>query len=87
MLILNAVIEKFLSTITALHQLEPKNLPNDVIEAMVKMSPEELFKTCSQLATLLNNIPTKTTPITLTQTEIASLAENYLKEIVRRLKP
>ena len=81
------IIEKFLSDIHALHQLEPQNLPEDVLHVMVKMQPAELFKTCSQLATLLNNIPTKTTPITLTQTEIASLAENYLKEIVRRLKP
>ncbi len=53
---------------------------------MVQMSPEELFKTCSQLATLLNNIPTSTTPITLSEEEITKLAEEYLKGILKRFR-
>lgn len=83
---MNSVIENFLSKVHALHQLEPKNLPKNVLHAMVKMSPEELFKTCSQLATLLNNIPQNDKPITLEAEEIALLAENYLKEILKQFK-
>ena len=63
-------IESFLAKITALHQLEPKNLPQDVIAIIIKMSPEELFKTCTQLAVLRHNIPSKDKPITLQEEEI-----------------
>ena len=80
------IIEKFLSDIHALHQLEPQNLPENVLHVMVKMQPAELFKTCSQLAVLLNNIPSKNITITLSEEEIASLAEAYLKGIVKRFK-
>lgn len=83
---LHPTIETFLANITALHQLEPKNLPNDVLQIMVKMSPEELFKTCTQLSVLLNNVPTQAAPITLNETEIASLAEEYLKGILKRFR-
>ena len=80
------IIENFLSNISALHQLEPKNLPENVLHVMVKMQPQELFKTCSQMAVLLNNIPSKNTTITLSEEEIATLAEVYLKGIVQRFK-
>lgn len=83
---LHPTIETFLANITALHQLEPKNLPNDVLQIMIKMSPEELFKTCTQLSVLLNNVPTQAAPITLNETEIASLAEEYLKGILKRFR-
>jgi hypothetical protein len=53
---------------------------------MVSMSPEELFKTCTQMAVLLNNIPSQTEPITLTEEEIATLAEEYLKGILKRFR-
>ena len=79
-------LETFLANITALHQLEPKNLPQNVIEALVSMEPEELFKTCSQLAVLRHNIPSKNTPITLSEEEIATLAEAYLKSLIERLR-
>ena len=79
-------IESFLAKITALHQLEPKNLPQDVIAIIIKMSPEELFKTCTQLAVLRHNIPSKDKPITLQEEEIARLAERYLKELIAYLK-
>ena len=85
-MILHPTIETFLAHITALHQLEPKNLPNDVVQIMVKMAPEELFKTCTQLAVILNNVPSKTTPITLSEAEIATLAEEYLKGILKRFR-
>jgi len=84
--ILHSTIEAFLAHITALHQLEPKNLPNDVLQVMVSMSPEELFKTCTQLAVLLNNVPSQSAPITLTEVEIATMAEEYLKGILKRFR-
>lgn len=83
---LHPTIETFLAHLTSLHQLEPKNLPSDVLHVMVKMSPEELFKTCTQLCVLLNNVPSQTTPITLSETEIATLAEEYLKGILKRFR-
>ncbi|AFL68179.1 hypothetical protein [Sulfurospirillum barnesii] len=81
---MHPTLEAFLANITALHQLEPKNLPNDVVDVMVRMSPEELYKTCTQLCVLLHNIPSHNAPITLSETEISSLAEAYLKGIVQR---
>ena len=83
---MNTTIETFLANIHALHQLEPKNLPENVLHAMVKMSPEELFKTCVQLSTLRHNIPGEEKPITLSESEIAHLAEAYLKELLKRFR-
>ena len=79
-------IETFLAKITALHQLEPKNLPHDILHVMIQMSPEELFKTCVQLSTLRHNIPGEEKPITLSESEIAHLAETYLKELLKRFR-
>ena len=83
---MNTTIETFLANIHALHQLEPQNLPKDVLHVMVQMSPEELFKTCSQFSVLRHNVPGKEAPITLSETQIASLAEAYLKELITYLK-
>ena len=83
---MHPTIETFLANLSALHQLEPKNLPNDVLHAMVSMNPEELFKTCTQLAILRNNVPTQSTPITLTEAEITGLAETYLKGILKHFR-
>ncbi len=83
---MNTTLQTFLASITSLHQLEPKNLPKDVLHVMLKMSPEELFKTCSQLAVLQHNIPSKENALTLKEEEIATLAEAYLKAIVVRIK-
>jgi hypothetical protein len=83
---LHSVLETFLADITALHQLDPKNLPDEVVNVMVRMSPEELFKTCSQLAVLWRNIPTQNTPVTLSESEITGFAEEYLKGILKRFR-
>jgi len=83
---MHATLETFLASIHSLHQLEPKNLPSPIVHAMVNMSPEELFKTCSQLAILRHNIPSKEKTINLNDTQIAQLAEEYLKELVKILK-
>lgn len=79
-------LQTFLASITSLHQLEPKNLPKNILHIMLKMSPEELFKTCSQLAILRHNIPRPDKTITLSEKEITILAENYLKEMVALFK-
>ena len=84
--LLHQTLETFLANITALHQLEPKNLPEPILRTLVKMPPEELFKTCSQLAVLMNNVPSKNAPITLSEEEIATLAETYLKKLIERLR-
>ncbi len=83
---MHAALETFLASVNSLHQLEPKNLPKPILHLIVKMSPEELFKTCSQLAILRHNIPNKEKTINLTAAQIAELAENYLKELVKLLK-
>ncbi|MDD3344365.1 MAG: hypothetical protein PHR87_12420 [Sulfurospirillaceae bacterium] len=83
---MNTILETFLSKVNALYQLEPKNLPMDVVKEMVKMSPEELFKTCSQLAVLRHNIPKDQKPIDLNEKEIATLAETYLRELLKRFR-
>jgi len=83
---MNATLQTFLASITALHQLEPKNIPKNILHIMLKMSPQELFKTCSQLAVLRHNIPSKDKALTLSEDEIAYLAERYLKELIAHLK-
>ena len=84
--LLHQTLETFLANITALHQLEPRKLPEPILHTLVKMPPEELFKTCSQLAVLMNNVPSKNAPITLSEEEIATLAEAYLKKLIERLR-
>lgn len=79
-------LETFLASVNSLYQLEPKNLPKNVLHVMLKMSPEELFKTCSQLAVLRHNIPSSQKALTLREEEIATLAEAYLKGVIERLK-
>lgn len=83
---MNTTLQTFLSSIHALYQLEPKNLPMPILKEMLKMSPEELFKTCTQLAVLKHNIPNEHKPITLSEKEILNLAESYLRDIILFLK-
>lgn len=83
---MNTIIESFLSKVNALYQLEPQNLPMDVVKEMVKMSPEELFKTCSQLSVLRHNIPKEQKPVSLNEKEMAAMAEAYLKALITFLK-
>ena len=83
---MNKTIETFLSKVNALFQLEPKNLPMDVVKEMVKMSPEELFKTCSQLAVLRHNIPKEQKPVSLNETQMAEMAEAYLRDLLKRFR-
>lgn len=83
---MNSVIKEFLGSLHSLHQLEPKNLPENVIEAMADMSAEELYKVCTQFVVLQNNVPTKDKMITLSSDEIEDLAQEYAKELVSRIR-
>lgn len=83
---MHQIIENYLSKIDNLSSLEPKNLPLDVLGAMGEMSEMELFKTCSQLFVLKNNIPTKNNIINLNEEEIMQGATAYAKDILARLK-
>ncbi len=83
---MHPVLEKFLADIRALHQLDPKNLPQEVVAILVKMSPEELFKTCTQFAVLRHNIPSKNSAVSLSGEEMQTLAEQYLQALIARLR-
>ena len=79
-------IESFLASIKALHELEAKNLPRDVIEAMAEMPPEELYKVCTQFVVLKENVPSSDKMITLSEEEIQTLVEEYAKELLKRFR-
>lgn len=83
---MNKTIEKYLASISSLHQLEAKNLPYDVIEEMAMMRTEELYKICTQFVVLQHNIPSQEKMINLDEDELLSLIDNYAKELLERLK-
>jgi hypothetical protein len=83
---LNNVIEKFLANIKYLHELNVENLPQEVIDFMIGMDAEELFKTCTQFVVLQNNIPDKQKLITLNQDELLKLVEEYGKKLLQRVR-
>ncbi|DAB32946.1 MAG TPA: hypothetical protein CFH79_01175 [Sulfurospirillum sp. UBA11407] len=83
---MNNVIEKFLANIKYLHELNVENLPQEVIDFMIGMDAEELFKTCTQFVVLQNNIPDKQKLITLNQDELLKLVEEYGKKLLQRVR-
>ncbi|DAB33283.1 MAG TPA: hypothetical protein CFH82_11340 [Sulfurospirillum sp. UBA12182] len=83
---MNNVIEKFLANIKYLHELNVENLPQEVIDFMIGMDAEELFKTCTQFVVLQNNIPDKQKLITLNQDELLKLVEEYGKKLLERVR-
>lgn len=83
---MNRVLQKYLSEVSSLHMLEPKNLPLSLLVAMSEMDSQELFKACVQLFILKNNIPTENKIINLSQEEIEKGATNYAKEILSRIQ-
>lgn len=83
---MHPIIENYLSKIDNLAKLEPKKLPFDVLEAMGEMNEVELFKTCSQLFVLKNNIPTKSKIVNLSEDEIVKGSTAYAKDILKRIK-
>ncbi len=83
---MHPVIEKYLSKLNNLSALEPKNLPFDVLEALAQMNEGELFKTCSQLFILKNNIPSENNLINLSEEEIIKGATSYADEILLHVR-
>lgn len=79
-------IENFLGSLKALHELEAKNLPHNVVEAMAEMGPEELYKVCTQFVVLKENVPSNDKMITLSEEEIQTLVEEYAKELIKRFR-
>ncbi len=82
---MNKTIERYLADIKSLKELEPKNLPLEIIAEFAKMDTQELYKTCTQLAILLHNIPTKDKILNLTPEEVEDYATLYAKEILDRI--
>ncbi|WP_024955408.1 hypothetical protein [Sulfurospirillum arcachonense] len=83
---MNPVIEQFLANITSLHQLQAKNLPEDVLEEMVKMEAQELYKICTQFVVLQNNVPTADKMINIEESELIVMVDDYAKELLKRLR-
>lgn len=83
---MHPTIENYLSKVNNLSQLNPEKLPFDVLEAMGEMNEMELFKTCSQLYVLQNNIPSAENVVNLDEQEIISGATAYAKDILKRIK-
>ncbi len=82
---MNVVIEEYLANIKSLNDLRVKNLPMEIIHEFAKMDAKELYKTCTQFAILLNNVPTKDKILNLTQNEIEKYATEFAKEIRERV--
>lgn len=83
---MNEIIEAYLNEVNNLSMLEPKNLPIHILHAMSEMESGELFKVCTQLYILKNNIPTENKIVNLTQEEILKGATTYAKEILQNIK-
>ena len=83
---MHPIIENYLAKINNLSQIDPKNLPFDVLEAMAELGAEELFKTCAQLVILQNNIPGDEKVLSMNEQELISMAEDYAKKVINRLR-
>jgi len=83
---MNSTIENFLANVNSLHQLRAKNLPEDVLEEMVKMEANELYKLCTQLIVLQHNVPSEDKMITIDEDELLSLVDEYAKALLERFK-
>ncbi len=81
---MHATIETFLANVNSLHQLKAENLPNDVLEEMIKMEANELYKLCTQLIVLQYNVPTEDKMITMSEDEILTLVDEYAKALLER---
>lgn len=83
---MNKTIEKFLSTITSLHQLQANNLPYDVIEEMAMMNTQDIYKVCTQFVVLQHNVPTEEKMINMEEDELLALVDAYAKKLLERIK-
>jgi len=83
---MNTIIEDFLAGVNSLHQLKAENLPEDVLEEMVKMEANELYKLSTQLIVLQHNVPSEDKMITMSEDEILSLVDEYAKALLKRFR-
>ena len=83
---MNSIIEDFLANVNSLHQLKAENLPENVLEEMVKMEANELYKLCTQLIVLQHNIPSENKMITMDEDELLSLVDEYAKALLERFR-
>ncbi len=83
---MHAVVEDFIAKVDNLAKLEPKNLPLSVLVAMSEMDELELYKTCTYLFVLKNNIPSQNSVVTLSEEEIKNGTNEYAKQILKRIK-
>lgn len=83
---MNSIIENFLSNVNSLHQLQAKNLPEDVLEEMVKMEANELYKLCTQFIVLQHNVPSEDKMITMDEDELLTLVDEYAKALLKRFR-
>jgi len=83
---MHTTIESFLANVNSLHQLKAENLPEDVLEEMIKMEANELYKLCTQLIVLQHNVPTENKMITMSEDEILTLVDEYAKALLERFR-
>ena len=83
---MNQVIENFLANVNSLHQLKAENLPNDVLEVMMKMDANDLYKLCSQFIVLQHNVPSEDKMITMSEDELLTLVDEYGKALLERFR-
>jgi len=83
---MNPIIKDFLANVSSLHQLKAENLPEDVLEEMVKMEANELYKLCTQLIVLQHNVPTENKMITMDEDELLTLVDEYAKALLERFR-
>ena len=83
---MNQVIENFLANVNSLHQLKAQNLPEDVLEVMMKMDANELYKLCSQFIVLQHNVPSEDKMITMSEDELLTLVDEYGKALLERFR-
>jgi len=83
---MNEILKNFLANVSSLHQLEARNLPQDVIGEMANMGSDELYRVCTQLVVLKNNVPTEEKMINLEEEEILVMSEDYATELLKRIR-
>ena len=83
---MNQVIENFLANVNSLHQLKAENLPEDVLEVMMKMDANDLYKLCSQFIVLQHNVPSEDKMITMSEDELLTLVDEYGKALLERFR-
>lgn len=83
---MNITLKKFLTNVNNLSSLDPKNLPENIVKEICKLDEQELFKTCSQLYILQNNIPNENKILNLSEDDIVKGSIEYAQNLLKRAK-